>query len=664
MDGSPKQVAWAEKIIAYKTKGAKTSGIDETDWKTVVDTITEKYGARGWIDMRDVPPRQLVNMFVSRAAKMAKPAESPKPAEQVKPAEPAVIPKRPPTKTAEEMAAEAVKQGINPEVAAKAAGLQKWIEAANPDKKRSIQTFVTPLIQNAANAAKRGNNELALKFLARAEGELTRIIPDARPAPVPAPAPEPPKAVESTVVQKPETKQKSPWRIDESTWAEGDIKYLQKNIETAEKGILKDFPILREHVPRIVPSNRLTRVGAKYAPLSREIILSTEKGRKNTWQEETARERELDTEGGDIVLRGKVIRQNVPFHSGDFETNILTHEFGHAIARHHQLVGKFILDEKPFWDAFREKYGDKFGKFDKRGHLTADFLAKNAPSRYGTTNPDEIIAESFADYYTSQKPSEFSRAIVETYKDLYNASNLNSPRSVPLLDVGFKRKAEIIDKFGVDTIRKYLQGDDSAETTELAKFLGVDIPAPRKIFNTAAEIEKYAGMSADQLAAEYADGMAKIIARNAEFAIVMMDGENYAIGAAARKAADILQKRAAKWTQTVTENIVEMLTEGAKSSESPLKVAKELENAGVAHAETVARTEMARAREMANLDIMKAQNVEKVQFIASEDERMCPICGQYHGKVYDVGSAPVLPLHPNCRCTLVPYIDPNELKNI
>lgn len=237
-----------------------------------------------------------------------------------------------------------------------------------------------------------------------------------------------------------------------------------------------------------------------------------------------------------------------------------------------------------------------------------------------------------------------------------------SSKSLPLLwRISESTWAEIIDKFGVETIRKYLRGDDTAETTELAKFLGVDVPAPSEIIDTTAEIEKYANMSAEELAAEYADGMAKIIARNAEFAIEMMDGENYAINAAAQKAANILQKRATKWTLTVTENVANMLSEGAKSSESPLKVAKELESAGIAHAETVARTEMARAREMANLDIMKAQNVEKVQFIASEDERMCPICGQYHGKVYDVGSAPVLPLHPNCRCTLVPYIDPEEL---
>ena len=200
------------------------------------------------------------------------------------------------------------------------------------------------------------------------------------------------------------------------------------------------------------------------------------------------------------------------------------------------------------------------------------------------------------------------------------------------------------------------------EFTGIGKLMENFREAPAEISSAGAAKPEpnWANMSADEIAGEYADGMAKIIARNAEFAIEMMDGAEYAINAAADKAADILQKRATKWMQTVSENVAEMLAEGAKSSESPLKVAEELESACVAHAETVARTEMARAREMANLDIMKAQNVEKVQFVASEDERMCPICGQYHGKVYDVGSAPVLPLHPNCRCTLVPYI-PEEL---
>jgi len=43
-----------------------------------------------------------------------------------------------------------------------------------------------------------------------------------------------------------------------------------------------------------------------------------------------------------------------------------------------------------------------------------------------------------------------------------------------------------------------------------------------------------------------------------------------------------------------------------------------------------------------------------VKFIATLDDITCPICGEEDGEVYDVGEAPRVPLHPNCRCKIGP----------
>ncbi len=77
-----------------------------------------------------------------------------------------------------------------------------------------------------------------------------------------------------------------------------------------------------------------------------------------------------------------------------------------------------------------------------------------------------------------------------------------------------------------------------------------------------------------------------------------------------------------------------------------------------AWAETVARTEVSRAMTAGLLDVYFAAGVARVQWIAAEDERTCPVCDDLDGSIVLLGqqfadgsSAP--PEHPNCRCTIV-----------
>lgn len=46
-------------------------------------------------------------------------------------------------------------------------------------------------------------------------------------------------------------------------------------------------------------------------------------------------------------------------------------------------------------------------------------------------------------------------------------------------------------------------------------------------------------------------------------------------------------------------------------------------------------------------------NSKRVRFVATLDSRTCGTCASYDGEVFDAKDAPQLPLHDNCRCTLV-----------
>jgi SPP1 gp7 family putative phage head morphogenesis protein len=74
-------------------------------------------------------------------------------------------------------------------------------------------------------------------------------------------------------------------------------------------------------------------------------------------------------------------------------------------------------------------------------------------------------------------------------------------------------------------------------------------------------------------------------------------------------------------------------------------------------AEMVARTEVARAQNAGVIEAYRAAGVERVTFIAADDERTCPVCEELDGQTFDLseieGSDEEIPVHPSCRCTWV-----------
>lgn len=75
---------------------------------------------------------------------------------------------------------------------------------------------------------------------------------------------------------------------------------------------------------------------------------------------------------------------------------------------------------------------------------------------------------------------------------------------------------------------------------------------------------------------------------------------------------------------------------------------------------TIARTETLRAGNAASIDRYKRVEIERVEWVSALDDRICEECESLHGETFDIDNIPDLPVHPNCRCTVVPLITVEE----
>jgi len=70
---------------------------------------------------------------------------------------------------------------------------------------------------------------------------------------------------------------------------------------------------------------------------------------------------------------------------------------------------------------------------------------------------------------------------------------------------------------------------------------------------------------------------------------------------------------------------------------------------------TIARTETARAQNAGYAQSMKEMGVEHLEFSATVGA--CDICAGMNGNKYDVDKAgDIIPVHPNCRCAMLPVV--------
>lgn len=119
-------------------------------------------------------------------------------------------------------------------------------------------------------------------------------------------------------------------------------------------------------------------------------------------------------------------------------------------------------------------------------------------------------------------------------------------------------------------------------------------------------------------------------------------------------------KRLWKNTQILASNLNDILTNGIIQGKTITEIAIQLNNRmneGFNVSHRLIRTETMHYLNESSKKAYKDSGCEKVQIWAATDERTCKVCSSKHGKIYNIKEVPTLPLHSNCRCTILPIID-------
>ena len=112
----------------------------------------------------------------------------------------------------------------------------------------------------------------------------------------------------------------------------------------------------------------------------------------------------------------------------------------------------------------------------------------------------------------------------------------------------------------------------------------------------------------------------------------------------------------AQLKETLNEELIHTVVTGKKTSQLK-KLLQERFNVSYHRADALVRTELAHIQTQAAQQRYKDYGITEYEFYADPDERTCEVCGKLHGKRFPISSAPKVPQHVNCRCTILPVIN-------
>lgn len=108
-------------------------------------------------------------------------------------------------------------------------------------------------------------------------------------------------------------------------------------------------------------------------------------------------------------------------------------------------------------------------------------------------------------------------------------------------------------------------------------------------------------------------------------------------------------------TEDIRAQIIEMMLQGKSTYDIAKKVA-EGTGTEVWKAKRLVRTIITEASAEAELKALDDAGFDEYEYIATKDEKTCPVCGRLDGRKYKLKSKKVgincPPIHPNCRCTI------------
>lgn len=120
-----------------------------------------------------------------------------------------------------------------------------------------------------------------------------------------------------------------------------------------------------------------------------------------------------------------------------------------------------------------------------------------------------------------------------------------------------------------------------------------------------------------------------------------------------------MREYVSKYGQDVAFKVEQEVFESIALGENPRETArrlKHLESRMMNRVEMTVRSWNLAIYNQANMMVYKQADIKQVLYLATLDARTCPECFSDHNEIYRIENAPALPRHPQCRCTLAPYI--------
>lgn len=126
-----------------------------------------------------------------------------------------------------------------------------------------------------------------------------------------------------------------------------------------------------------------------------------------------------------------------------------------------------------------------------------------------------------------------------------------------------------------------------------------------------------------------------------------------AVAAQAKQAKGYLRKHGQIFAETSTEIVMKGMLEGRPTDKVVQEMRQRL-NVTKSRARMIVRTESIRSYAEAADNYYAQLGVETVSWYATSDDRVCEWCAPRAGLLYKRTEVTV-PIHPQCRCVLVPY---------
>lgn len=111
-----------------------------------------------------------------------------------------------------------------------------------------------------------------------------------------------------------------------------------------------------------------------------------------------------------------------------------------------------------------------------------------------------------------------------------------------------------------------------------------------------------------------------------------------------------------KLQESLNDALVDCVITGKKTTELKHMLMEQF-GVGYNRADTIARTEIAHIQTQTARERYKNYGIKKVKIVADKSSRTCPQCLELDGTEYPIDATMPVPVHPRCRCCIVPVVD-------